>query len=131
MQGNCIYTSWSNLLCKNEFLLFYSVTWVEITGTHYSHGSVVVLGTDLLPKFGIIEDIFVDNFHSYFFVLEELQTVCFSPQYHSYEVIAHSPKMYHVCKPSDLFDHNVLGKYQVSSCHSFFVPLKYYLTEIV
>lgn len=89
----------------------------------------MVIDTDLLPIFGIVEDIVVDDLHCYFFVLQKFRTICFSPHYHSYEVNAHSPKAYYVCKPSDLFDHSVLGQYQVPNCHSLHVPLKYYLVE--
>jgi hypothetical protein len=91
---------------------------------------VIVLGTDLFPKFGILVDIFIDNLHCYYFVLEELHTICFTSHYHSYEVIRHSPMKYNVCKPSNLYDHTVLGEYEVPhSSPSSFVPLKYYLVE--
>ena len=52
-----------------------SVTWIEITGTQYSHGNVVVIDTDLVPEFGIIEDIIVNNLMCYYFALEKLHTV--------------------------------------------------------
>ena len=52
-----------------------SVTWIEITGTRYSHGNVVVIDTDLVPVFSIIEDIIVDELMCYYFVLEKLHTV--------------------------------------------------------
>ena len=106
-----------------------SVTWIEITGTRYSHGNVVVIDTDLVPEFGIIEDIIVDALMCYYFVLEKLHTVCFSNHYHSFEVIKHVPKEFFICKPSDLFDHAVLGLYHIPQCHSLFVCLKYYLVE--
>ncbi len=103
----------------------YSVKWIEISGTRYSHGSVVVTGTDLVPNFGIIEEIMVDELMFFYFVLEELQTLCFSSHYHSFEVTYHTPEMYLICKPSDLLGHAVLSLYQLHC--SCFVCLQYYL----
>ena len=54
----------------------------------------------------------------YYFVLEKLHAVCFSNHYHSFEVIKHVPKEFFICKPSDLFDHAVLGLYHIiPQCH--------------
>ena len=44
----------------------------------YVHGCVVVINSDLLPTFSIINDIVVDSFNSHYFVLEILHTICFS-----------------------------------------------------
>ena len=90
-----------------------------------------MIDSDLLPNFGIIEDIIIDDLHSYYFVIEKLHTICISSHYHSYEVIKHSPTLFHVCKLSDLWDHSVLGLYQIPHNQSYFVPLKYYLIENV
>ena len=49
------------------------------------HGSAVVINLDLLPTFGVIEDIDVDRFYSYYFVLEILHPFVF-PHYHAHEV---------------------------------------------
>lgn len=102
--------------------MYYSVSWIDITGNTYSHGSVVVIKTDLLPVFGLIEDIIIDDSHCHYLVIEQLNTICFVPHFHSYEVMALSPKVYYICEPSNLFDHTVLGLYQVAPHHSFFIP---------
>ncbi len=91
----------------------YSLKWIEISGTRYSHGSVVVTGTDLVSNFGIIDEIIVDELMCLYFVLEDLQTLGFSSHYHSFEVTYHTPKMYLICKPSDSLDHAVLSLYHL------------------
>ncbi len=104
------------------------MSWIELCGTRYTSGDIVVATSDLLPQFGIIQEIIVDNL-CYYFVLELLHTICFSTHFHSFEVINNSPPVFSVIKPSDLFDHCVLGLYHIQSHRSFFVPLKYFLIE--
>ena len=54
---------------------------IDIAGDLYSHGSAVVVDTDLVPSFGVIEDIFVDESHCYFLAIELLDTICFTPHF--------------------------------------------------
>jgi len=108
-----------------------SLSWIEILGTRYVHGSVVVMNSDLLPVFGIIKDIVMDSSFSYYFVLEILHTICFSSHQHAHEVSLSTPPLFDLVKPSDLYDHSILSLYTIPHCHSFFVPLKYYLIEKV
>ena len=97
-------------------------TWIDIARDLYSHGSVVVVDTDLVPTFGVIED-FVDESHCYFLAIQLLDAIYFTPHFYSFEVNKKTPKVYHICKPSALYDHLVLGKYQLQSHESFFIPL--------
>ena len=106
-----------------------SVSWVEISGTTYHRGDVVVTDTDLVPVFGVVEDIIVDSMQCHYLVCEVLSTICFVRHFHSYEVATQSPTVYYICKPTSLFDNTVLGRYQLASHPSFFVPLKYHLVE--
>ena len=89
----------------------------------------MVISSDLLPVFGIIESIILDDDHLYYLVCAMMETVCFVPHFHSYEIAAVSPTNYHVCKPSDLYDHSVLSQYTISSVQ--YVPLKYHIVEII
>ena len=38
-----------------------SVTWSDIAGTQYKPGALVVVQTNLMPQFGVIDDIIVVN----------------------------------------------------------------------
>ena len=106
-------------LLHSYLVLTFSVTWVEIDGITYSHGSIVVL----VPVFGEIKDIIVDEQHSCYFVCDVLETCQFVSHFHAYEVSPSSPLIYRACRPSDLYDHTVLSKYTISSVH--YIPLKY------
>ena len=97
-------------------------SWVEISGTKYTLQNVVVLDCDLLPQFGIIHDIIINDVHQPFLVCEKLITCCFSPHYHSHEVVHHNPPVFIICKQSELYDYSVLSLYHVGSQ---FVSLKY------
>lgn len=112
-------------VCSHTFFTFRS-SWVEISGTKYSLQNVVVLDSGLLPQFGIIRDIIINDVHQPFLVCEKLTTCCFSSHYHSYEVILPNPAIFCICKQSELYDYSVLSLYHV---HSLFVSLKYYLVE--
>ncbi len=96
---------------------FNRVSWIELCGTRYTSGDVVVATSDLLPQFGIIQEIIVHNLC--YFLLKLLHTICFSTHFHSFEVINNSPPVFSVIKPSDLFDHCVLGLYHIQSHRSF------------
>ena len=91
------------------------------------HGSVVVINSDLLPTFSIINDIVVDSFNSHYFDLEILHTICFSSHYHAHEVTMTIPPLFELVKSSDLYNHSILYLYSIPHCHSFFVRLKYNL----
>ena len=88
-----------------------------------------MISSGLVPVFGLIEDIIMDDNHSFFFLTEVFNTLRFSPHFHAYEVITQTPKAYQICKPSTLYDHAVLGRYQVVTHSSFYIPLKYHLVE--
>lgn len=101
----------------------YRSSWVEISGTKYSIQNVVVLDCGLLPQFGIIHDIIINDVHQPILVCETLATCRFSPHYHSYEVIHLNPPVFCIRKQSELYDYSVLSVYRN------FVTLKYYLVE--
>ena len=104
------------------------VSWLEISGTHYASGSVVVISIDFtMPVFAIITDILVQAVDEFYFACKTLETACFVPHYHSYGVGYKSPAETVICKQSSLIDHNVLGLYKVNS--RSYVSLKYHLIE--
>ena len=98
-------------------------------GTRYVLGSVVMVDTDLLPVFGVIKDIIINEMHCYYFILVIFHTVCFLPHFHSHEVVHHTPLLFKLIKPSDLLDHSALSLYKIPRSNSYFVTLKYYVTE--
>ena len=120
------------LLDLNRMFVYFSyrLTWVEISGTVYKLRGVVVLGMDLVPKFGLITDILVFDTDIYYLVCEVLFTVLYSHHYHSYQVYKQSPIVYVCCKQCNLHDHTVLSAYSIPTQPSYlFVPLKYQLIE--
>ena len=64
----------------------FSVTWVDIRGTCYKPGAVVIVQTNLMPQFGLIDEIVVIDVENYFFVCHLFVTDCFNHHFHSYEV---------------------------------------------
>ena len=104
------------------------IPWVEISGTTYRRGSIVILSSHLVPEFGIIIDILVIETDTYYFVCEVMETVQLVAHYHAYEVATNNTnKSITICKQSSLVDHTVLGLYTVNS--SKFVSLKYHIVE--
>lgn len=55
-------------------LYVFSLSWIDIDGTKYSHGDIVVIESHLLPVFGEIKDIIADKEHCYYFVCEVMET---------------------------------------------------------
>ena len=111
-------------------LVAHRLSWVEIKGTTYKLGSVVVLSMNLVPTFGIIRDIFVFSTDMYYLLCEVFFTECFSHHFHAYQVCKQMPIDFLLCKQSELHDHTVLECYTVSSQpNSFYVPLKYQIIE--
>ena len=39
----------------------YSVKWVQMKGTKYSKGSITVIESDIIPRFGLIVDLLIVN----------------------------------------------------------------------
>ena len=103
------------------FLFSHSTTWVEILGTTYKPGGIVILSADTLPTFGVISDIIIFNTTNYFLVTQVMHTVCFNSHFHGYEV-EFDEQHYTFVKQENLVDHNVLGLYKKTDN---FVVLKY------
>lgn len=108
-------------------LWIFRLSWVEVDGSVYHTGDVVVLKNELLPTFGVIKDIIVMDVNGYFFVTEVLTTENFVEHYHSFEITKQSPTIYDICQQKSLADHHVLSAYDVEN--STMIPLKYYLIE--
>ena len=120
------------MYCCSQWIVFLGrISWVCIDGTLYSPNDVVVLSNELLPTFGIIEDIlFVDSTH--YFVCNKLVTQCFIEHFHSYETWKSDSSNFCIQKHSEFFDHNTLCAYKLRSHPlSLFIPLKYHLIENV
>ena len=112
-------------LFSHSIIFFSRLHWIEVLGTIYKPGGVVVLSVDLLPKFGYISDIIVFDVDNYSLVCEVLHTECFHKHYHAYEVSHDTAPSFVFVKQSDLADHSVLGLYKLSR----FVSLKYHIME--
>ena len=78
--------------------LYNRCSWVNICGTVYKPGNIVVVSSDLLPIFGNILDIIVYDITQCYFVCELLITNGFSHHYHAYEVTRHvQPRELVIC----------------------------------
>ena len=116
--------------CTVYFIL--RLAWIDVNGTTYKKGSVVVLSMDLTPTFGVVKDIIVFETDIYYLVCEVLLTDCFSHHFHAFKTCKQHPASYDICKQTDLYDHAVLSAYTILSQPNFlFIPLKYQLVERV
>ena len=52
VNGYCSNYIYMHLLCL--FALVCSSSWIQLSGMHYMHGSMMVINLDLLPTFGVI-----------------------------------------------------------------------------
>lgn len=102
------------------------ISWVEVDGTKYRKGCVLVLESDLVPLFGVVEEIHCVS-NQYYFVCKCLHTECFSPHFHAYKVTKNFEELRY-CTISDLSDHNPLSMYTLVS-HQMYVCMKYYIIE--
>lgn len=76
---------------------------MEICGTCYCRQSVVVLNCVLVPEFGLIHHIVLDDLHQPYLVCEEMITDCFSYHYHCYKVVHSNPPIFCIWKQSTLY----------------------------
>ena len=93
----------------------YRVTWIQLQGTKYIEGCVVVLDiSEILPIFGIIIDIILITANQPYLVCEVLYTKEFSAHLHSFVVKREAkPVPIVVCQPHELSDHHTLGLYSL------------------
>ena len=82
------------------FLLCYVVSnaWSDIAWTQYKPGALVVVQTNLMPQFGVIDDIIVVNSEECFFICCLLETHCFNHHFYCYEVTHLNPPE-HLLRP--------------------------------
>jgi len=93
--------------------LFFSVSWIEVLGTTYKPGEIVVVSVETVPTFGLITDIIVMDTTNYFLVIKKMHTICFNAHLHGYEVdYSGLQPEYTFLKQSHLVDHNTLGLYK-------------------
>ena len=112
--------------------MFYTrrLSWIEVNGTTYRREGIVILGMDLVPKFGLVEDIIVFHTDLYYLICEVPVTECFSHHFHAFQARKQHPLEYFICKQSHLYDHTVLAAYVISSQPCLYhIPLKYQLVE--
>lgn len=107
--------------------LFHRISWVEVDGITYKKGVVIVVGMDLVPEFGIIDDIIVFNTDEIFFVLQNVSTISFEHHFHSYLVCPEND--FCIIRHTQLYDHTPLSIYQLSD--SFYISLKYQLYDFL
>ena len=109
----------------------FSSSWVEIIGTSYNIGAVVVVGMDLLPQFGLLKHIIISDVHANYilFVYQAVHTICFLPNLHVYEVEIIAEDELLVVESFNLFDYKPLSIYQYHSCS--YISLKYHIPECI
>ena len=107
----------------------YRVIWIQIQGTKYVEGCVVVLdSSEILPKFGIIISVLLIKPDEPCLVCELLKTQEFSTHFHSYVVPRDKPIPIVFCKPDELSDHHSLGLYSLRFNHDS-VPTNYIVPQ--
>ena len=85
------------------------VTWIELQGTKYVEGSVVVLDTSEILR--IILNILLIKSSEPRFVCELLHTEEFSGHFYCYIVKRDKPIPIAFCTPNELSDYHTLGLY--------------------
>lgn len=113
------------LTCK--YIIICRLSWVQVDGTTYKQGCVVVTNVNLVPTFGLIKEVIVFETDVYYLVCEILFTEYFCHHYHSYKVCKHFPPVYDIHQPGNLSDHITLSMYTLQD--SFYIPLKHQLTD--
>lgn len=84
----------------------------------------------LVPTFGIIEDIIVLDTDIYHLICEVLLTEYFDHHLHAFKARKQSSVEYSICKQKDLHDHTVLAAYECPGHPGLFnIPLKYQLVD--
>ena len=95
-----------------HYTICYRVTWIQVQGTKYVEGSVVVLdSSEVLPTFGIIINIVLITLDEPYLVCEVLHTEEFFAHLHAFIVQRDKPIPIVFCKPDELSDHHTLGLY--------------------
>ena len=91
------------MLITCTYIYINRVTWIQLQGTKYVEGCVVVLdSSEILPIFGVIINILLIKPDEPYFVCELLQTEEFSTHFHSF--IMQRDKLIPIvfCKPDNL-----------------------------
>ena len=105
--------------------LLFRLQCVEINGTRYKKGGVVVLDMDLLPEFRVISDIIVFNTDEFYLACDVLFTHLFEHHLHSY-LVSHD-HIFTIVEQKDLYDNMTLSVYEISN--SLYIQLKYQLVN--
>ena len=113
---NLKYTGMYYIIEKNpSHCISHWVTWIQLQGTKYIEGSLVVLDTsEIVPIFGIIFNILLIKADQSYLVCEVLHTEEFSAHLHSFIVTREDkpfPIVFH--EPHKLSDHHTLGLYSL------------------
>ena len=89
--------------------------------TIYKVGVVVVVGMELLPQLELIKRILVAKADQILFVCQPMETICFIPHLHAYEVnICTHGEI--VIESFNLYDYNLLSVY---FCQLHIVKISY------
>ena len=112
----------------------YSVTWVNIHGTVYKPGTVVVLSNCILPEFGEILELLMYTTYmdksQCLFMCKLYVTNSFNAHFHSFEVYEDTSCQTVFVSQSNLADYHVLSIHSLSSFpHIKFIPCKYHIIE--
>ena len=90
-----------------------------------------MLGSGLMPTFGVIKDLITFQ-DCHFLVCKILDTECFLPHLHAYEVHYQVPSVICFCKINELYDYHPLGLYHSPMDNNILViPLKYHIMEVI
>ena len=107
----------------------YSVKWIEIQGSTYRPGNIVVIDSSLIPIFAKIVDIILIGYDRIcFFLCKCHATLCFNSHFHAFET--EELEEWIVIKQAVLFDHHALSAYSLQTYPNVtFITLKYYIPE--
>ena len=122
-----LVTRYLHSIFDNTYIFVNRLNGIEVLGTRYKCGGIVVLSVNLLPNFGLISDIIILDVDNYFLDCETLHTICFNFHFHSYEICHHTSPSFVFVKQSDLIDHSVLAIYKKTTD---FVTLKYHVIKV-
>ena len=118
-----------HVLLTMYILSVHSVKWVELAGTTYRPGGVVVISSTLMPSFALIMDVLLLGTDSVcMFICRKYTTQCFNSHLHAYEVVESEEQI--VVEQNNLQDYHVLSQFKLDTHDDvLFISMKYHIIE--
>ena len=102
---------------------------MTVDGITYKPKMIVITSSDLVPIFGVIQDIYITGTDIIHLVTKELHTIAFVNHFHAYSVSYINPAEFQTTRVSNLYDYHPLSLYIDSTSNIMYVPLKYHIVE--